>query len=177
MSMANPLWDLFRKKEIYPFALLLLMILLGSCSSGHAEHNELLRFPVTYPLMKDTTVTREYVCQIRAYQHIELRALETGFIEKIYVDEGQHVKQGQIMFQIMPRLYNAELKKAQAEAHYAQIEYENTKNLAESNVVAPSELALAEAKYEKAKAELALAQVHLDFTQVRAPFDGIMDYF
>jgi membrane fusion protein (multidrug efflux system) len=49
--------------------------------------------------------------------------------------------------------------------------------LAESNVVAPSELALAEAKYEKAQAELALAQVHLDFTQVRAPFDGIMDYF
>ena len=40
-----------------------------------------------------------------------------------------------------------------------------------------TELALAEAKYAKAKAELALAQVHLDFTQVRAPFDGIMDHF
>ena len=41
----------------------------------------------------------------------------------------------------------------------------------------PNELALAQAKLDKAKAELALAQVHLDFTQVRAPFDGIMDHF
>ena len=81
------------------------------------------------------------------------------------------------MFQIMPRLYQAELKRAEAEKEFARIEYENTKRLAETNVVAPNELALAQAKLDKAKAELALAQVHLDFTQVRAPFDGIMDHF
>src|SRR5690606_12774010 len=63
----------------------------------------------------------------------------------------------------------------QAEAHFAQIEYENTRSLAESNIVAPNELAMAKAKYDKAKAEMALAQVHLDFTEIRAPFDGIIN--
>ena len=168
----------WNKKTVTNYVITTLIVfILSSCSSGHEKHEEVLRFPVTSPLKTDTTVTREYVCQIHSVQHIELRAQETGFIEKIYVDEGEFVRKGQLMFQIMPNLYNAELKKAQAEAHYAEIEYENTKKLAESNVVAPSELALAESKFEKAKAELALAQVHLDFTQIRAPFDGIMDHF
>lgn len=119
----------------------------------------------------------DYVCQIHSVQHIELRALERGYLQNIYVDEGQFIKKGQLMFQIMPRLYQAELDRAKAEANFAEIEYKNTQRLAENNVVAPNELALAKAKLDKAKAELSLAQVHLDFTQVRAPFDGIMDHF
>jgi membrane fusion protein (multidrug efflux system) len=162
-----------------PFILIALcsMILFAACES-HEEHEESeVIFTITSPLKKDTLVSRLYVCQIHSVQHIELRALERGYLEKIYVDEGQFVKKGQLMFQIMPNLYQAELKKAEAEAHFAQIEYQNTKSLAENNVVAPNELALAEAKYDKAKAELQLAQVHLDFTRIRAPFDGIMDHF
>lgn len=153
------------------------ILCLASCQSHKKEHHETATFLVTSPLIKDTLTTREYVCQIHSIQHIELRALERGYLEKIYVDEGQFVKKGQLMFQIMPRLYQAELEKSQAETHFAEIEYQNTKRLAETNVVAPNELALAKAKLDKAKAELSLAQVHLDFTQVRAPFDGIMDHF
>src|ERR1700740_2160147 len=81
------------------------------------------------------------------------------------------------MFQIMPMLYQAELQKAQAEADFVEIEYLNTKRLADSNVVSPNELALAKAKFDKANAELSLAQTHLEFTQIKAPFDGIMDHF
>ncbi|MFN9865167.1 MAG: efflux RND transporter periplasmic adaptor subunit, partial [Bacteroidota bacterium] len=95
----------------------------------------------------------------------------------IYVDEGKTVRKGQTMFQIMPLLYRAELQKAEAEANYAEIEYLNTKQLADSNVVSKNELLLAKAKLNKAKAELALAQVHLGFTEIKAPFNGIMDRF
>lgn len=147
------------------------------CSSNHESKEEETKFLVTAPLKKDTIITREYVSQIRSISHIELRALEKGYLQGIYVDEGQHVKKGQLMFEIMPMLYNAELQKAQAEANYAEIEYLNTKKLADNNVVSPNELALAKAKLDKAKAELSLAQVHLNFTKIRAPFDGIMDRF
>ena len=153
------------------------LVATSGCESEKKHHEATGKFVVTSPVRKDTLTTRNYVCQIHSVQHIELRALERGYLEKIFVDEGQFIKKGQLMFQILPRLYQAELKKAEAEAHFAEIEYQNTKRLAESNVVAPNELALAEAKYDKAKAELSLAQVHLDFTQVRAPFDGIMDHF
>jgi membrane fusion protein, multidrug efflux system len=148
-----------------------------SCESKQEEKEEEVDYLVTSPLKKDTTIVQDYVSQVRAISHIELRALEKGYLQKIFVDEGQSVKKGQMMFQIMPVLYQAEQQKAQAEANFAEIEYKNTKSLADSNVVSKNELALAKAKFDKAKAELALAQVHLGFTQVRAPFDGIMDHF
>jgi membrane fusion protein (multidrug efflux system) len=147
------------------------------CKSNHEEEEEGVKFQVTNPLRKDTVITQDYVCQIRSIQHIELRALEKGYLQKIFVDEGHTVREGQMMFQIMPMLYQAELQKAQAEAKFAEIEYQNTKQLADSNVVSPNELALARAKFDKANAELSLAQVHLGFTEIRAPFDGIMDHF
>jgi len=155
---------------------LLLIALFGPGCKSHAHKEEKSAvFPTTKPVRKDTEIAREYVCQIRAIQHIELRALESGYLDKIFVDEGQVVKKGQRMFQILPTLYQAELKKAEAEAAFAQIEYENTKTLADGKVVSPKELALRKAKLDKANAELELAKVHLGFTDIRAPFDGIMD--
>jgi membrane fusion protein (multidrug efflux system) len=153
------------------------VICITSCKSKKEEKEEETKFLVTSPLKMDTVITRQYVCQIHAIQHIEMRALEKGYLQEIFVDEGQSVKKGQMMFQIMPLLYNAELQKAQAEANFAQIEYQNTKNLTDSNIVSVNELSLAKAKFDKAKAEVSLAQVHLGFTEIKAPFDGIMDHF
>lgn len=164
-------------KQILMLLGLCVLLAHSSCES-HKEVKEVeTNFLVTSPLKRDTATTKEYVCQIHSIQHIELRAMERGYLEKIFVDEGQYVKKGQLMFQIMPLLYKAERQKAEAEAEFAQIEYQNTKVLADSNIVAPNELALAGAKLNKAKAELALADVHLGFTEIRAPFDGIMDRF
>ncbi len=153
------------------------LMFLASCGSHEEEKEEGFKFSVTSPLRIDTLVIRDYVCQIRAIQHIELRALERGYLQNIFVDEGKFVSQGQLMFQIMPLMYKAELQKAEAEAKFAEIEYLNTKQLADSNVVSANELALAKAKFDKAKAEVSLAQVHLGFTEIRAPFSGIMDRF
>lgn len=153
------------------------VLLSISCSSKHETKEEETQFLVTSPLKKDTITTREYVCQIHSIQHIEMRALERGYLQEIFVDEGQSVKKGQLMFRIMPLIYKAEMQKAAAEADFAEIEYQNTKSLADSNVVSKNELALARAKFNKAKAELSLAQTHLQFTDIKAPFDGIMDHF
>lgn len=152
-------------------------ILISSCShTEHKDHEE-SKFVVTNPIKRDTVVYQEYVCQIRSIQHIELRALEKGYVQHIYVDEGQFVKKGQLMFQLMPMIYQAEMQKAQAEVSFAEIEYQNTKSLADSSIVSPNELALSKANLDKAKAALALAQAHYDFTKIYAPFDGIMDRF
>ncbi|GAB3222298.1 efflux RND transporter periplasmic adaptor subunit [Algoriphagus aestuariicola] len=153
------------------------LLLHASCESKHAHHEEDATFQVTSPIQKDTVVYRDYVSQIRSSQHIELRALEKGYLQNIYVDEGQFVKKGQLMFRIMPVIYQSEMEIAKAEANFAEIEYLNTKSLADSNVVSQNELALAKAKLTRAKAELSLAEAHLGFTEIRAPFDGIMGRF
>lgn len=161
------------------FMIMSLCALLGytSCESKKEKQEHESKFSVTSPVRLDTSLTKEYVCQIRSIQHIELRAQEKGYLEKIFVDEGQTVKKGQLLFKIMPKLYEAEQSKAKAEARAAQIELKNIQSLADSNIVSQNELAMAEAEYEKANAELALANVHLGFTEIRAPFDGIIDRF
>ncbi len=148
-----------------------------SCTTQKEEKEVEQKLLVTSPLKMDTSIVSQYVCQIHSIHHIELRAQERGYLEKIFVDEGQAVKQGQLLFQIMPKIYEAELQKAEAEVKFAEIECQNTKSLADRNVVAPSELAMARAKLDKANAEVALAKVHLRFTEIRAPFDGIIDRF
>jgi membrane fusion protein (multidrug efflux system) len=148
-----------------------------SCKHDEHEEHDDTKFIVTSPLKKDTLIFNEYVCQIRSVQHIEVRALEKGYLQNIYVDEGQLVRKGQLMFQVMPNVYQAEMEKAQAEMKFAEIEYSNTKRLADSSIVSPNELALSESRLTKTKAELALAQAHLGFTRISAPFDGIMDRF
>jgi membrane fusion protein (multidrug efflux system) len=91
------------------------------------------------------------------------------------VDEGQFVKAGQLLFRIMPKFYEAEVLKAQAETRSAEIELANSTTLADKNIVSKNEQALAQAKLDQAKAEMALAKLHLQFTEIRAPFDGTID--
>lgn len=147
-----------------------------SCTTKkEIEKEAVSKFAVTSPFKMDTSFTKEYVSQIRSVRNIELRAQEKGYLQNIYVDEGQFVKAGQLLFKIMPKIYEAELQKATAETKEAEIEVQNTATLAEKNIVSKNELAMANAKLDAATAELALAKVHLAFTEIRAPFDGNID--
>ena len=144
----------------------------------HPEHHEQQGvFPVTTPLRQDTELTKEYVAQVRAMQHIDVRAQEHGYLTEIYVDEGQRIEKGAKMFQIMPLIYQAEVRAKRAEVDVAKIEYKNTKLLADKNIVSNAELRLADARLNKAKAELSLAETHMRLTEIHAPFTGLMDRF
>lgn len=159
------------------FSGLICLFLHTSCSNENEEKEVAQKYLATSTLLKDTTIIKDYVCQVHAISHIEIRAQERGYLQNIYVDEGQFVKKGTLLFRIMPKLYEAEMQKAKAEAEFAKIEYQTTSKLAENNVVSKSEQAMAKAKYDRAKAELALTNVHLEFTEIRAPFDGYIDKF
>lgn len=163
-------------KRIISIMCALTLLVVAGCGK-HKEKREEEKFLVTSAITKDTLVYKTYVCQIHSIQHIELRALEKGYLQIINVDEGQHVKKGQLLFKIFPVIYEAEAQRAAAEVEYAQIEYQTTKRLADSNIVSQNELALAKAKLSKAKAELELANAHLGFTEIRAAFDGYVGLF
>jgi membrane fusion protein (multidrug efflux system) len=154
-------------------------MLISSCEKhGEAHEQEKLedaKLIVTRPLKQDTLVTREYVCQIHSIQNIEIRALERGYLDATHVREGQRIQKGEPMFKILPLVYQAELRKAEAEARVSEVKYLNTKRLADNKVVSEQELAIAQAELEKAQAEVNLAQTHLGFTDIKAPFQGLMD--
>lgn len=162
-------------KKIIVFTGLMALVCLTSCTSKKEEKEEVEKFTVTNPVKIDTSFTKEYVSQIKSVRNIELRAQEKGFLQSIYVDEGQFVKKGQLLFKIMPNMYEAELLKAQSEQKSAEIELQNSKLLADKNIVSKNELSVAQAKLQSAKAEVSLARLHLSFTEIRAPFDGTID--
>lgn len=153
----------------------LALVSITACNSKKEAKISEGKFTVTSPLLIDTSFTKEYVAEIQSLQNVELRAKVKGFIEKIYVDEGQNVKAGQLLFTIRPREYEAELLKAKAEVKKAEVELQNTRALAEKNIVSKSELTLATAKLEGVRAEEALAELYVSYTKITAPYDGVID--
>ncbi len=151
----------------------LLMIL--SCKDKKEEKEETAIYPVTSPLKMDTMIDKEFVSQIASEKNIEIRAMEKGFLEKTYVDEGQYVKAGQVLFKIMPQIYQADVLKSKAQVAQAEIDLQNAVTLASGNVVSINEKRMAKAKLDAAKADLNLAQTHLSFTTIKAPFSGIIN--
>jgi membrane fusion protein (multidrug efflux system) len=130
---------------------------------------------VTSPQAKDALITQRYVCQIHSQRHINVRALANGYLQEISVKEGQAVKQGDVMFRILPTLYKAKYDAELAEVRVAELEFNNTKKLFEQKSVSSQEVALHQAKLDKALAKAKLAEAELNFTIVKAPFDGIVD--
>ncbi|MEY2829170.1 MAG: hypothetical protein RIQ33_1028 [Bacteroidota bacterium] len=162
------------KKNAFIVVGFALTYLIG-CTPKKAEKEEVETYKVTSALVKDTVVLKEYVAQIQSIQNVEIRAQVKGYLEAINIDEGQMARQGQILFNIMPKEYEAEMLKAKAEARKADLECQNTKTLADKNIVSNTELAIAQSKLEEAKAELAKAELFLSFTKIKAPFDGTVD--
>lgn len=137
----------------------------------HAMHKVL----VTNPIIRDVPITERYVCQIHSRKHIEIRALNEGYLQEVLVKEGQAVTEGSQLFTVIPVLYQARLDSEVAEFQVAQVEYDNTKRLLDEKVITLPQLKLAEAKLAKAKANVDLARAELEFSRIKAPFDGIID--
>jgi membrane fusion protein (multidrug efflux system) len=132
---------------------------------------------VTSPAARDVVLTQPYVCQIHSRRHIEVRALKEGYLEAIRVKEGEAVKKGQVLFRVIPVVYKAKRDAASAKAEYARVEFANTKKLYEQKVVSAQEVKLYQAKLAEAEAEAKRAEAELKFTEVTAPFDGVIDRF
>lgn len=167
----------WKRARYFMYMLLGWHVLALSGCHKHKEHAESAhhKVVVTTPKQMDVVVTQQYVCQIHSHRHIEIRALQEGYLEKITVKEGQFVKAGDVLFKVIPTLYKTKLDAEKAEAELAQLELNNTKRLHEQKVVSIQEVALFEAKLTRAKAKVAQAEAELNFTIVKAPYDGIID--
>ena len=141
------------------------------------EEGEHTTYEVSKPYVKNLTLNDEYVCQIRAIKHIEIRSLEKGYLQDVLVDEGQTVHKGQLLFQIKPSIYQADVQKEEAEVELSKIELQNNQALVDKDIISSTEAAMSAAKLAKVQAELQLAKAHLGFTEIRAPFDGLVGRF
>jgi len=147
------------------------------------------RYSVTRPILIDTTYFIDYVADIHAIKNVDIRSRVKGYLDEILVDEGMSVKKGQILFRISSHEYKedllkakANLKNALAEAKSAELNVLNVQILVDKNVVSKTELEMAraklaalDAKIEEADSHEESANLKLACTEIRAPFDGILD--
>ena len=98
-------------------------------------------------------------------------------MQNVLIDEGQTVHKRQLLFQIKPTVYQADVEKSEAEVELSKIELQNNQALADKDIISTTEAAMSAAKLAKVKAELELAKTHLGFTEIRAPFDGLIGRF
>ncbi|MFO0919988.1 MAG: efflux RND transporter periplasmic adaptor subunit [Planctomycetaceae bacterium] len=154
----------------------LFCVSLPGCAKHTEEHQvESHKITATCPESKAVTLTQRFVCQIHSQRHINVRALEIGYLEAIQVKEGQPVKEGELLFNVRPVLYKTKFEAEQAEADLAKLKLTYTEQLAQKNVVSQNEVKLQEVEVAKAKAKAMRAKAELDFAYIKAPFDGIID--
>jgi len=115
----------------------------------------------------------ELVGQLEAQESVRIRSEIDGVIEDVAFVEGQRIAEGDVLFTLRAAEQRASLRAANAQRELAADVYERTRALSKVNVSAAAELKRARAGVDAAEANVELAQIDLDRTQIRAPFDGV----
>ena len=163
--------------------------LIGACGQAPEATEAAAPAPtvsVAQVIEQRVTEWDELTGRLEAPESVEIRPRVSGFIDKVAFDEGALVKKGDLLFQIDPRPFEAQVKRLQAELQQARATAQRTASEAErgerlrANNAISAELADArvsaasEAKSAVAaiQAQLDAARLDLAFTRVTAPIDG-----
>jgi RND family efflux transporter MFP subunit len=169
--------------------LLAMSLLAGTGCSGKMPAAVQPQPPTVTVAKPERRLVVEYVefpGQTAAVGEVEIRARVSGYIVKIHFEDGQEVKQGDVLFEIDPRPYQLAVNRAAGELEHAKALVQRAKtNLSRAERLRPSgavsedecERAMADLKVQQAciqKAEAALdeAELNLEFTRVVSPIDG-----
>ncbi len=191
LNLQNSLVQRSRRSSLIALqlsAVSLLVALLSGCDNSVAQNG-----PPPAPAVSVADVVIKPISQwddfngrIEAVQSVQLRPRVSGYIDKVNYTEGQEVKKGQVLFTIDDRTYRAAREQAQAElvrarnqASLTRSESGRTEKLIGTQAVSTeiweqrkSAASQAQSDVLAAQAQLDMAQLNLDFTQVTAPIDG-----
>lgn len=168
------------------FATVLVAVIGGSRMLSAQQGPPAVPVSVATPISKRVTQWDEYSGRFQAVETVEVRPRVSGFIEKVHFKDGQIVKAGDLLFtleqrafQISVEIADAELTRTTAQVDLQDAEVERITPLAKSGAATKRELdtrqanlAIAQAQRQSAQAGLKVAQLNLEWTEVRAPIAG-----
>ncbi len=161
------------KSGVYVF---IFALLLFSCSDlkKKAPQRPLLSLPVIKVQKMNITGFQMITANIEGTINDEVRPKISGFITKVYIDEGQRVKKGQLLFKLETLAVNQDALAAKANLQSATIEVEKIKPLVKEGIISKRELETATALQTSAKATYNGVLAQIDYGNVRAAIDGIV---
>ncbi len=92
-------------------------LILSSCGKGdnnQAYNQQPPELPIGVVTQQDVTIPREYATSIEGISTVEIRPQVSGYLSRIFVDEGDYVRAGQVLFKIEDRIFQEQLRSAQA---------------------------------------------------------------
>lgn len=111
---------------------------------------------------------------LRARRVVRLHSQENGQIMSAPYFAGDEVREGELVVQLDDRLLKAELRKAEANREQAEANLARIKRLSGKKLISEDERLRAETAVQVARAEESLLNTRLDYTRIRAPFDGVV---
>lgn len=111
---------------------------------------------------------------LEAERDAEVVAKVGGVIEKLLVEEGQRVKAGQVLAKIDDARLKLEVARAEANLAKLEQEYRRNKQLYEKQLVSADAYERLAFELDAMRADVDLAKLQLAYTEIRAPFDGIV---
>jgi RND family efflux transporter MFP subunit len=163
------------------------LALIG-CSDSSTETPEAAPIPVTvsYPVEREVTDYADFTGRTAAVDSVDVRARVWGYLDKVNFKEGALVKQGDVLFEIDPRTYEATLNQAkskvaldEAQLKYNESDYRRNTYLNARGAVSVDDLEKAKAARDVAeaavgadKANMERSRLDLDYTKVKAPVSG-----
>jgi len=154
----------------------MLMIFLFGCKK--VEENAKVVTAPTYKIFKaktsNTTLLKEYPVKLEGITDIEIRSKVDGYIEKIYVEEGEIVKKGQTLFQLETQITSQEAAIAKANLEAAQLEVNRLTPLVERNIISQVNLDTAKAKLAAVKSSYQSILAKINYATIKSPSNGVI---
>jgi membrane fusion protein (multidrug efflux system) len=177
-----------RNLIFFPAFVIVAAAIVSGCSS--AQGNQAPPPPPALPVLQldaaSATTYQEFSASLEGKTNVEIRPQVSGYLDKIYVEEGAYVTAGQPLFKINDKPYDEQVNNAQANVlaakanlEKADIEVKRLQPLVDNKVVSDVQLKAAQAEYEAAKAAVKQAEaagnnagINLGWTLVKAPVSG-----
>ncbi len=194
--MKPDIYNLLFPKTIHLLTCITIASLLFSACGNKAARSDaaatgapvIPTYPVCKVIAQTATLQTAYPATLQGQQNIEIRPKIDGYIEQIYIDEGEAVKRGQLLFRISAPQYRQEvnntaaaISSAEADVSAAELQVKKTKPLVEKDIISHYELESAEytlqarkAALAQAKANLANAKTNLGYTTITSPVNGVV---
>lgn len=160
------------------FSIVSIFALLIVASCGKKEEQQMpaqgpVPFPVQTITKQDAVVYQEYTANLEGQQNVEIRAKVNGFIQKIYVDEGQVVRKGQLLFKLETQTLNQDASAAKAAVQAAQVEVDRLKPLVDRKIISNVQLETAKAKLAQAKSNYGSIAANIGYGTIVSPVNGV----
>jgi membrane fusion protein (multidrug efflux system) len=163
-----------RSSILFSFIALFLLNSCGKKEEQAAPASGPMPFPVQKVVRHDATTYQTYATNLEGQQNVEIRPKVNGYIQKIYVDEGQPVRKGQILFKLETDTQNQDASAAKATVQAAQVEVDRLKPLVARKIISNVQLETANAKLAQAKSAYNSIVATINFGTIKSPVNGVV---